>query len=65
MIEIVDNDTNLIIMELKEARHQAGLQTGLKIKLFGSDIYTIKRLLISPNDPTKLRVVVQKEKKDI
>ena len=61
MIEIVDASTNLILMEVKESSKQAALTAGTKIKLFDSDIYTIKRLLISQNDPTKLRVMVEKE----
>jgi hypothetical protein len=63
MIEIVDTNTNLILMELKEANNQAALKAGTRIKLFGHEIYTIKRLLISQSDPTKLRVMVEKEVK--
>jgi hypothetical protein len=62
MIEIVDSITNLILMEIKETKNQAALKTGSKIKLFDSDIYIIKRLLIVPNDPTKLRIIVEKER---
>jgi hypothetical protein len=64
MIQVIDKDTGITLLEVKESKYQVPLMAGKKLTLFGNISYVIKYVFIDSRDPSILRVIVRKEKEE-